>query len=120
MAKPIIATNVVVQIKLHDGLTFKNEKMFENGSILIKKIGNITAGRKFTFEYVLKKMEDLIKLNIDFYDLKRFPFQVQITYTSLNGNCYERIITKYQPICYDKEMDPTNVNTGMMLQNALQ
>ena len=74
MIEEIIATNVIVQIILHPGLTFKNESNLKNRNILIKTLGTVVAGTQLTFEYELKKEEELLNLDIDFKKLEGFPF----------------------------------------------
>ena len=59
---------------LHPGLTFKNESKLKYRNIKTETLGTVVAGTKLTFEYELKKMEDLLDLDINFETLERFPF----------------------------------------------
>ena len=70
MIEEIIATNVIVQIMLHPGLTFKNESKLKYRNIKTETLGTVVAGTKLTFEYELKKEEELLNLDIDFKKLE--------------------------------------------------
>lgn len=75
---PIIATNVVSKIKLHKGLEFRNEdvaNLSEDKSLLVKDFGNVTDETEFTFEYRLKSIKDLVKMDdVDLTKISSFPF----------------------------------------------
>ena len=94
---PVIATKVVTEIRLHKGLEFRNEdpaNLSEDKSLLVRELGNVTEETEFTFEYRLKPIKELVRMNdLDLTQLKSFPFQAQITYYSLNGSKQVRIIT---------------------------
>jgi len=63
---PVIATNVVAKIKLHKGLEFRNEdaaNLSEDKSLMVRDLGNVTDETEFTFEYRLKSIKDLIKMD---------------------------------------------------------
>ena len=78
LADPIIASNVVTKVKLHKGLQFRNEvdqNLSEDRSLLVKDIGNVTNACEITFEYTLKTINELIKMeDIDLSTMKSFPF----------------------------------------------
>ena len=78
LSDPIIATNVVTKVKLHKGLQFRNEvdqNLSEDRSLLVKDIGNVTADYEITFEYTLKAISELVKMeDIDLTTIKSFPF----------------------------------------------
>ena len=79
LSAPIIATNVVANIKLHKGLQFRNEvnqNLSEDRTMLTKEVGNVTLESEMTFEYTLKDINDLVKMeDIDLTTMKSFPFQ---------------------------------------------
>ena len=79
LAEPIIASNVIAKIKLHKGLQFRNEMeehLSEDMSLLVRDIGNVTAQTEITFEYTLKKVAELLKMeDVDLTQMKHFPFQ---------------------------------------------
>lgn len=74
-----IATNVEVRLKLHKGLEFRNEdeaSMEDNKTTLVKKLGNVTEESEVTFEYRLKPIKELLKMqDIDLSKIEKFPFQ---------------------------------------------
>lgn len=76
---PVIATNVIAKIKLHKGLEFRNEDLAnisEDKSLMARDLGNVTDETEFTFEYRLKSIKDLIKMDdVDLSKLKSLPFQ---------------------------------------------
>ena len=78
LASPVIASNVVLKVKLHKGLEFRNEdedNIEQAGSFMVKTVGNVTADQEITFEYRLKDAELLAAIpDIDFTDLKSIPF----------------------------------------------
>eukprot|EP00347_Sterkiella_histriomuscorum_P012379 403368807 len=121
---PVIATNVVTQIRLHKGLEFRNEdvaNLSEDKSLLVRDQGNVTEETEFTFEYRLKSIKDLVKMeDIDLTQIKSFPFQAQITYYSLQGSKQVRIITNQQTISNDREDLEKNANYQILSTNAIQ
>ena len=78
LSEPIIASNVVTKVKLHKGLQFRNEQdqnLSADKSLLVRDIGNVTAQTEITFEYTLKKISELVKMeDIDMTQIKQFPF----------------------------------------------
>jgi len=65
LSEPVIASNVVMKVKLHKGLCFRNESiesLNEDQTMMVKDIGNVTAETEITFEYTLKKIKDLAKM----------------------------------------------------------
>ena len=98
LSVPVIATKVETKVKLHKGLQFRNEldaNLSQDKSILVRQFGNVTAESMFTFEYGLKPISQLVLMeDIDMMQIKSFPFQTQISYTSLDGSKCLRVITK--------------------------
>ena len=78
LSEPVIASNVVTKVKLHKGLQFRNEieaNMSEDRSLLVKDLGNVTESSEITFEYTLKNISEIAKMeDIDLAKLKEFPF----------------------------------------------
>jgi hypothetical protein len=95
--KETLATNVEVKFKLHKGLEFRNEdqaNMQDNKTTLIKNMGNVTEDSEVTFEYRLKPIKELLAMeDIDLSQISQFPFQAQITYTTLDGARCVRVLT---------------------------
>jgi hypothetical protein len=65
-------------VQLHKGLEFRNEdpvNLSEDKSLLVKELGNVTEETEMTFEYRLKPIKELVKMNdIDLTQLASFPF----------------------------------------------
>ena len=78
LSRTALATKVVLKVKLHKGLEFRNEQsvnLSEDRTILSRDLGNVYADTDVTFEYQLKKIKELIKYeDIDFSELKALPF----------------------------------------------
>lgn len=73
-------------------------------SLMVRDIGNVTEETEITFEYTLKKIRDLAKMDdIDLTNIDAFPFQTQIEYTALDGSKMIRVITETQKVSSDKE-----------------
>ena len=106
LSQPIIASNVVAKVKLHKGMTFRNEapeRISEDQSLMTREIGNVTADTEITFEYTMKKISELVKMDdFDLTKVKTLPFQVQITYKALDGSKCIRVITDQQEISSDR------------------
>lgn len=98
VSKPIIATNVVLKVMLHKGLKFRREdpqSLSNDGSILVKEIGNVSEDTQITFEYQLKSIAKLLEMeDVDLTAIKKFPFQAQISYRALDGSKCIRVITQ--------------------------
>lgn len=60
-------------------MEFRNEDpalLSEDKSLLGKELGNVNDETEFTFEYRLKSIKDLVKMeDIDLTQIKYFPFQ---------------------------------------------
>lgn len=72
-------------------------------------VGNVTAQAQCYFEYGINR-EVLPK----FGKLEKFPFQVQIHYTKLDGSRMIRIITQEQNVTEDRQKVEENVNIELM------
>jgi len=122
---PLIATNVQLKVKLHKGLEFRNENpnfLNPDKTIMAKDLGNVNEQTEVTFEYKLKKMEELIAMeDLDLTVIKRLPFQAQITYTSLidRSRCV-RVITMALEISDDKEEVERDADYDLLGMNAIQ
>ena len=79
LSKPVLATKVQLKVKLHKGLEFRNEdasKLSENKTILTKDFGNVNEDTEITFEYKLKSVKELVKMDdIDLLNISHLPFQ---------------------------------------------
>jgi hypothetical protein len=123
LSQPIIASNVVTKVKLHKGLQFRNEldaNLSADKSLMVRDIGNVTESDEITFEYTLKPITQLARMeDLDLTKLNEFPFQTQIEYKALNGNKCIRIITKTQKISSDREELEKGADFKLLGQNAI-
>ena len=81
LAMNVIASNVVVTVKLHKYLRFRNEQpqdLADQETTMKREIGNATKEAAFTFEYELKSVDELLELagDDDLANLKKVPFQI--------------------------------------------
>ena len=87
LSQKAIATKVEAKVKLHKGLQFRNEletDLTDNNTILSRRFGNVTTDSMFTFEYGMKPISELLKMeDFDMATVTHFPFQTQVTYTTL-------------------------------------
>ena len=121
---PVIATNVVTKVKLHKGLEFRNEdpvNLSEDKTLMVRDLGNVTDETEITFEYRLKGLKELVKMeDLDLTAIHSFPFQAQITYSALDGSKCVRIISNQQEISHDRDNLEKNANYKILSTNAIQ
>ncbi|CAI2386488.1 unnamed protein product [Moneuplotes crassus] len=124
MKQEVIATRVVVKVKLHKALEFRNEDekdLTNDKTILTRDVGNVTEDSEITFEYRIKNQEELKKLdNFDITKIDQIPFQTIIEYTTLDGMKCIRTITKVQKITDDVSKMKEDVNIEVLAVNAAQ
>ena len=97
LSLPVIATNVVTKVKMHKGLEFRNEdpvNLSQDKTLMVRQQGNVTEETEITFEYRLKPIKELVKMeDIDLTQISHFSFQAQISYNALDGSKCVRVIT---------------------------
>jgi hypothetical protein len=92
----------------------------EDLSLLTREVGNVTQDTEITFEYTLKKVSELAKMeDIDLTTIKFFPFQSQITYTALDGSKCIRVITEIQNVSSNRDELEKNANFEILGKNAI-
>ena len=117
-----IASEVESQINLNKCMTFRdiNKKdLINNGSSIIKKIGNVTKETENYYELKFKHAIQLAEMiDINFDELKNLIFQTVITYKRKNGGKYIRVITKSLEVSDNKEIinKQANLNIVSVLQ----
>ena len=68
------------------------------------KFGNVKSETMFTFEYGMKPISILLKMeDFDMTTVTHFPFQTQIHYTALDGSKLLRVITKKLEVSNERE-----------------
>lgn len=124
LALPVIATKVEAKVKLHKGLEFRNENpadLSDDKSLLARSFGNVTEENVFTFEYTLKPISELVKMeDLNLEEIKYFPFQTMISYTSLDGARLLRVITKKMEVSTDREELERKADFKLISENAMQ
>ena len=122
-----IASLVTVKIQLHKCLRFRNEdpaNLSQSGSVLTRKLGNAsTDPLKFTFEYELKPVKDLLELELEepleTY-LQTLPFQLTCEYTQPDGTKFLRVHSLSMNTSCDKERLQNEANAEILSANAIQ
>ncbi|KAJ6243107.1 hypothetical protein M0813_02967 [Anaeramoeba flamelloides] len=116
MAKPVIATNSVLEMILHKSLYLYDEDDRKIGARMEKEVGNITEGIELSFNYGVKRDadEDL------FSNKEKVPFQAQIKYTKLDGSKWLRIITQYLNTTKDADKVIADLDYSVINQNVIQ
>ena len=78
MGRVPLATKVVLKVKVHKGLEFRNEQslnLSDDRTVLNKDFGNVYPDTDLTFEYQLKPIDELVKMeDLDLTELKHLPF----------------------------------------------
>lgn len=119
LSTPIIATQVSAKVKIHKGLMFRSEsEEFENGTSLVKEIGNVTSNSKFTFEFSLRPKEEVEAMGLNLEAIKQLVFQTQIHYTTLQGMRCMRTITAIQDVTDNLEEAIQDINLEVIGTNA--
>jgi len=117
-----IASEVESRINLNKCMTFRdiNKKdLINNGSSIIKKLGNVTKETENYYELKFKHAIQLAEmLDINFDELKNLIFQTVITYKKKNGAKYIRVISKNLEVSDNKEIinKQANLNIVSVLQ----
>ena len=124
ISRMVLATKVVLKVKLHKGLEFRNEVpmyLSADKTVLNRDFGNVYADTDVTFEYQLKPIKELLELeDVDITELKHLPFQAQIEYTALDGSRQVRVISQRLEISNDREELEKKANYEIMGMNAIQ
>ena len=124
LSNSVIATDVEVKVRIHQALEFRNvdvQDVQHEGSLLVKFLGNVTEDQEMTFEYKLKKLEELAKIDgLDIEQLTSIPFQTQIYYKDLDGNKCVRVLTSVSKITDERKEAEEKANIGVLSVNAAQ
>ncbi|XP_064603913.1 LOW QUALITY PROTEIN: circularly permutated Ras protein 1-like [Liolophura sinensis] len=109
---PVVATAVDVRVLLHPSLVFEEKDSPKGNSTIIKEVGTACQDTDLTFKYGPKDRNRLEKQG-------SLPFQVQITYTMLDGMRCLRVMTtpgSYQ----EREKSEQGVNVAVLGLGAVQ
>lgn len=123
MKDEAVATQVKVRVRLHPSLTFRRENkenVFENGSLCLREIGNVTAKTALTFEYQAKSDVELAKEGLDLEKLEEFPMQAHVYFTSQEGHKMLRTITMKLKSTKDLQAAQKGANVRVLATRAAQ
>ena len=102
-----IASEVEVRMNLNKCMTFRDQEekdMTNDGSSIVKKIGNVTKETETYYELKFKKAHKLSEMkDINFDELKSLVFQCEIIYKKKDGGKYVRIISRNMKVSDNKE-----------------
>jgi hypothetical protein len=111
-----VASNVFVKVYLHIGVEFREEndaEQKEGHSFLVKEIGVVTEDtRPFTFEFNVKRSQDLKRLNLQ--HLPSLPFQVHIEYTTGNGMRCVRVISAKKDVTNARDVAEKSADVNVL------
>ena len=118
----VIASDVEIKMNLNRCLTFRDEEkenMINDGSTIIKNIGNVTKEKETYFELKFKHSKNLEEISeINFDKLSNLIFQCEINYKKRDGGKYIRIITKRLKVSDNKE--EINKQANLNIVSTLQ
>ena len=116
----MIATNITLSLRLHEGLYCKEEteeeknEEKEESQLIVRHLGNATKETLTTFEYGIKK-------GYNTEGIQALPFQVQIRYSRVSSsNDLIRVITKLHPITRDREVAMKSADIKVLGTHAAQ
>ena len=94
-------------MNLNKCMTFRDQEekdMINDGSSIVKKIGNVTKETETYYELKFKKAVKLSEMkDINFDELKSLVFQCEIVYKKKDGGKYVRIISRNMKVSDNKE-----------------
>ncbi|RMZ94454.1 type A von Willebrand factor domain-containing [Brachionus plicatilis] len=109
----IIATNVIAELILPKELYIKDHENFDNRQSTVKKqIGNVTKETELTFEFSVRDVVDIKS--------QQLPFQLKISYNSLNGATLLRVLTKIKQLTDNQDLAEESCNRAILATNAIQ
>ena len=124
LSERVLATEAILRVQLHKVLEFRGEdadNLKSGGSIMEKPVGNITSESKTTFEYMLKRPDQLKLIeDVDIDNLNQIPFQTQITFTTMEGMRCVRVISMVNEITQKKEEAKEEIVAEVLKANAVQ
>lgn len=118
----LIATAVTAKLIVHRGLKLANAENVEgaDSSVTTKSFGSVYEDTEATFEYEIKSKDELERLlgAADAQGNRHLPFQVQITYSRLNGMKCVRVITRTQQATQDRQQAEADLNAEILGQHV--
>ena len=117
LAEPPVATSVEIRFLLHEGLKFREDDAVPGSNTLVRTIGNVLPNTDVTLEYSVRREFVRAQPKDAVIEL---PFQVQITYTRLNGSKCIRVITQRKPITRDRAAAEAEADVAILGLNNVQ
>ena len=119
-----IASDVKIKMNINKSMTFRDQdkKYLKNdGSSIIKSIGNVTKETETYYELKFKHATKLAEMKeINFDELKNLIFQTEIVYKKRNGEKCIRVITKNLKVSDDKEEINKQANLNIVSTMQIQ
>ena len=69
-------------------------------------------------EFIVLEIKD--KLQIDLDQLNQLPFQLQVTYTDIDGNRALRVLTQLKETTENREVAEVNAYRGVIAENHIR
>jgi len=121
LSNDLIATNSQVVFMLHKSLFVREEggqekkQQSNQGQMyrVVRDVGNVTKETELTYEYGVREGGELAE-NVG------LPFQVQITYTKLDGAKYIRVISKKFQTTTDRNKAELAANVEVLSTHSAQ
>jgi len=107
----VVATEVSAKMFVHQALYIRHEA--QNASTSDRAVGNVARESAITFEYGVKDAALAAKFD-------KLPFQIQITYTRLDGAKCMRILSRQEEVTSKREEAEQNMNVNVVGMFAQQ
>jgi hypothetical protein len=124
LTNEIVATHVSIKVKLHKVMCFRNEDINDikdNGSTLMKEIGNATKESELYIEYSFKPSSEIAQFqDVDIEKLTSVPFQSIIEYTTPHGDKCIRVVTEFQQLSSEKKVIESQARYDIVSTNAIK
>ena len=119
-----LASQVEIKINLNKCMTFRDEEkndIINDGSTILKNIGNVTKEKETYFELKFKHAEQLAEIKeINYDDFTFLIFQIEIIYRKNNRAKYIRVISKKLKLSDNKEIINKQANLNIVSTLQIQ
>jgi len=107
LQNPVLATDVRIQLILHQSLKVQSEKHVDQQYLSSKDLGNVTKETTTTYEFSAFDIKQL-------QQMKNVPIQLQIHFTRLDGSKVIRVLSQIHPITFSREEAESNLNFSVL------
>jgi|JI6StandDraft_1071083.scaffolds.fasta_scaffold01508_23 hypothetical protein len=121
-----LGANCDVLIRLNKRFKFRGvdaKLLSDHDRIFKDKLGNFSADTELTYAFDLIPAEEALALkhvNPELYNRKNLPMQVELSYTSPNGNRYMQVFTDWREMTEDESALFEDANFGLFAASILQ